>query len=118
MEEYLRAVHDYSVEENIEFPTIRESDFFPYQQELIKTSVPWPGFYSTNPFLKRKIKQLAEYERSYSQLAALMAFNLNSTQYAHLLNQTNQMKQTVSVLHHHDGITGTSPKKTASDYQI
>ena len=55
VDDYLKAVQDFSIENEIKFPIVTQPDFFPYIQAKVgveKSENVWSGFYSTNPFFK------------------------------------------------------------------
>lgn len=99
--EYFESV----LEEQKRF-SVFEGDFLPYISEhLRQRPIAWTGFYSSRPELKRQAYEVQSLSRSAEILSTLV------------LHEKLDTKQ-VSVLLHHDAITGTCHPKTSEDYQL
>lgn len=81
-----------------------EGDFLPYVSEHIRRRpISWTGFYASRPGLKKKVYEVQSLVRSAEILMGLVErkkFNAYE----------------VSVLLHHDAVTGTCQPDTANDY--
>ncbi|CAG2104129.1 unnamed protein product [Medioppia subpectinata] len=77
----------------------RERDYFPL----------WSGFFTSRPSLKRQ-------ERSTNNLLQISKQLDSMTRIPESEPFLNEAMNEVSVLTHHDAITGTSPQKTIDDY--
>lgn len=99
--EYFKAV----MEENKTYKVF-EGDFLPYVSEHIRRRpISWTGFYSSRPGLKKRLYEVQSLVRSAEILTGLIEnkdINFNE----------------VSVLLHHDAVTGTCQPDTAKDYFV
>ena len=91
---YLWAVH----QTNKTFP-IRERDYFPL----------WSGFFTSRPSLKRQERMTNNLLQISKQLDAMTRIPENEP-------FLSEGKNEISIMTHHDAITGTSPQNTISDY--
>ncbi|KAM9969201.1 hypothetical protein ACTFIR_001028 [Dictyostelium discoideum] len=84
-----------------------DSDFFPYADD---SNTYWTGYYTSRPLLKGYERHVSSKLRSAEILSALQ----NDEKYypGQLLNASKQ----VSILQHHDAISGTSKKHVVQDY--
>jgi hypothetical protein len=86
--------------------SVFEGDFLPYVSEhLRQRPIAWTGFYSSRPALKKE---------TFEAQALSRAAELASTLVLHRKLDTQQ----VSVMMHHDAITGTCAPKTSDDYLL
>ncbi|KAN0009894.1 hypothetical protein ACTFIU_007204 [Dictyostelium citrinum] len=86
-----------------------DGDFFPYADD---SNTYWTGYYTSRPLLKGYERHVSSKLRSAEILSALQY----DEQYypAPLLNASKQ----VSILQHHDAISGTSKKHVVQDYFV
>jgi len=84
-----------SLKKHKEWPVFRD-DLFPY---LTDQGEYWSGYYSTNVQFKMRVRQLATFVHSKA--------NLNALQSSQTDNLTTENLMNLSVLFHHDAITGT-----------
>jgi hypothetical protein len=84
--------------------SVFEGDFLPYVSEHIRRRpLSWTGFFSSRPALKKRVFEVENLVRTTEILAGLSSF------------QEFEARE-VSVLLHHDAITGTCQPDTAEDY--
>ena len=97
--EYFQAV----LQENHKY-SVFEGDLLPYVSEHIrKRPLSWTGFFSSRPALKKRVYEVQSLVRSTEILTGILDF------------QDFDARE-VSVLLHHDAITGTCQPNTAEDY--
>ncbi|XP_060071586.1 alpha-mannosidase 2x-like [Ylistrum balloti] len=107
------TITDYLTEVQKQFNTssspIYHGDFLPYSDNSIDY---WTGFYSSRPEQKRAIRELQETFQAASVWDSLSLFS-DSLQSRDL----DHVAQTLSLLQHHDAITGTSRSAVVGDYR-
>ena len=113
MSDYFKSVKSYAEANDIEWD-IYDSDLWEYNNES-KPNAFWTGYFSTYPDIKRNISTLSQYTESSLQLMALNSFK--EQQVDQLLENQTEMLETLSILQHHDAITGTHTRKVGLDYQ-
>ena len=97
--EYFKAV----LQENHKYKVF-EGDLLPYVSEHIRQRpLSWTGFFSSRPALKKRVYEVQSLVRTTEILAGM-------------LNLQDFEAREVSVLLHHDAITGTCQPDTAEDY--
>jgi len=101
-EDYVAAKHA----SNITWPTKRD-DFFPYAD---CDHCYWTGYFSSKAASKRYIRAATSYLQAARQLEAAVG------RAERLEDTTDSLEEAVSLLQHHDGITGTAKKHTVNDY--
>ncbi|KAL0223649.1 hypothetical protein P9112_003039 [Eukaryota sp. TZLM1-RC] len=103
---------DKVLEEKVEFP-VYNGDFFPYSDNA---DAYWTGYYSTSPVLKKKIRSSESILRVADVTAALAGSKKRSESVDDLITRLEEPRRTVSLVQHHDAITGTSRHQTLIDY--
>jgi hypothetical protein len=92
-----------SESEKITWPTYHH-DFFPMINEHN-----WIGFYTSRAFQKKQISYLEEYTYTSQQLYSLSFMRDDSSEMnIHYKNSSSSLIKTLSIMTHHDTITGTS----------
>ena len=114
MAEYLRYVQREAKENKIEWSR-KTGDFWEYNYESVKYAY-WTGFFTTHPDFKRTAAIFGDFTQSSQLINSLSAANLASGSEAKLEVQQNKLLETLSVMQHHDALTGTHPKATGDDY--
>jgi hypothetical protein len=101
--------------ENVRWPVIRDRDFFPYYE---KHTQYWSGFFSSRPGLKKQTKDYSSLFNSQNKLFASKVIDQSVTddEVSQILGQVSNTEDILSVLMHHDAITGTSVQYVANDY--
>ena len=74
-------------------------DFFPYADVM---NAYWTGYFTSRPALKLHIKHASNLLTAAKQLTILSKIDRKLA-----LNQLQPLKQAVSLMQHHDAITGT-----------
>ncbi|KAN0045322.1 hypothetical protein ACTA71_005699 [Dictyostelium dimigraforme] len=92
-------------------------DFFPYSTGNLEY---WTGYYTTRPLLKRLIRESSHLQKSSDILYTLaMAENSNNPTNIYNLNKLsndlNENRNTISLVQHHDIVTGTSRSFVLND---
>lgn len=81
-----------------------EGDFLPYVSEHIRRRpISWTGFYASRPGLKKELFEVQSLVRSAEILTGL-------------IEKKSFIAREVSVMLHHDAVTGTCQPDTANDY--
>ena len=75
----------------------------------------WTGFYTTDPTFKKDVADFSHFGHAVSQQLAFEAFKWGVSE--QLLDQQNSLEEWISVVQHHDGITGTHYKSVGKDYR-
>lgn len=109
---YYNAV---KAETNIEWP-VMDHDFFPYR---LMENQGWTGFYTSRPNTKKLVK---DYSNLYHAQASLFARKvidktLNNMEIQSVLDHMRQAEDWLSILQHHDGVTGTAAAYVDMDYK-
>ncbi|KAK5578373.1 hypothetical protein RB653_008043 [Dictyostelium firmibasis] len=86
-----------------------DGDFFPYADDF---NTYWTGYYTSRPLLKGYERHVSSKLRSAEILSALQSDEQHYPD--QLLNASKQ----VSILQHHDAISGTSKKHVVQDYLV
>ncbi|GAA50094.1 lysosomal alpha-mannosidase [Clonorchis sinensis] len=86
--------------------TRRFDDFFPYAD---RASNYWVGFYTSRPAFKAYVRQGSALLTAVEQLNVLLLGNAKST-------PIDYLRRELSILQHHDAITGTEKQYVANDY--
>lgn len=113
--EYVKAV-----KEEVELPT-RTGDFFPYSDDV---NLFWTGYFSSRPNLKRQVRETLSQAQASSEIFTFRNLEKVSdearpvqTQDRKLTQKSQKMlREEISILSHHDAITGTSKQLVANDY--
>ncbi len=90
-------------------------DFLPLEMQYMDSF--WSGYYTSRPAFKKAIRDFASLAYASSTLFALDS--ISGTDY-HMIKEENEKTieslQYLSLLMHHDAITGTSMNKVINDY--
>ncbi|KYQ91545.1 alpha-mannosidase [Tieghemostelium lacteum] len=86
-----------------------QGDFFPYAD---KPDEYWTGYYTSRPKLKGQIRDVSSKLRSAEIISSLLLPNV-SLDHVQLLKEASQ---NLSVLQHHDAVTGTAREHVVQDY--
>jgi len=105
-EDYVAAKHSYG----LEWPEKVEDDFFPYSD---CNHCYWTGYFTTKAASKRYIRSATSYLQVARQLEAAVG---RETADGEGSATTDGLEEAVSLLQHHDGITGTAKKHVVNDY--
>ncbi|KRX03867.1 Glycoside hydrolase/deacetylase, beta/alpha-barrel [Pseudocohnilembus persalinus] len=95
-------------------------DFFPYRDDY---NTYWTGFYSTNPNIKVFTNYIGRFLQKSRNLINIIQIFMKDTYFEiGKINQKdlekllNNMEQQVSILQHHDAVTGTCKKRVLTGY--
>lgn len=94
-------------------------DFYPLIDLYFNMNpVPWTGYFTTRPHLKRMMKKYGQIVRGASDLVAVFSLeNMISKDITIKFSQENEwMRWLVGVNTHHDAITGTCERHVCEDY--
>ena len=89
---------------------VETKDFFPYSDsytEAYKDRCHWTGYYSSRPILKTETRNKSAIAMACSQLELTGKTKLKSC---------DKLRKAVSLLQHHDAITGTEMPNVINDY--
>lgn len=100
--EYVRAKHAYSGER---WP-LKSDDFYPYADF---PHAYWTGYFTSRPASKGYIRAATSFLQAARQLEAFMGLPEGGP-------TTHALEEAVSLLQHHDAITGTEKQHVACDY--
>ena len=104
--EYLDAVH----KENLTFG-VRHEDGFPYSGNDRDY---WTGFYTSRPTFKKQIRDFSAFMNAEQRLMSMQAMKGKFSKSNAAAN--DKMMQTLSVMLHHDAISGTEAQYVVYDY--
>lgn len=110
---YVAALKD----ENITWPVIKNHDFMPYAKEHNNY---WSGFFTSRPGLKKQVKDYSSLFHSQQKLYARQMIDQKSTNelIKRVKDAAYNMEDILTVLTHHDAISGTSFQYVAQDYAL
>lgn len=91
---------------NISFP-VKTDDFFPYSDGW---HAYWTGYFTSRPSQKRYVYAMTSLLQSARQMQYFLGSSLKDS------DVLNRLEDAVSVLQHHDAITGTAKQAVADDY--
>eukprot|EP00743_Colponemidia_sp_Colp-15_P004427 GILK01004773.1.p1 GENE.GILK01004773.1~~GILK01004773.1.p1 ORF type:complete len:997 (+),score=226.35 GILK01004773.1:428-2992(+) len=107
---YIDKVHRDSA--NITWTT-KTDDFFPYADGPHSY---WTGYFTSRPALKKYVRDSSNLLTAVEQLAATVTqFSANMSRES-LMDSLSPAQQAISVLQHHDGVSGTEKQHVANDY--
>ena len=114
---YMHAVKNSKASSEVKTWTEYEDDFFPYCDGYFipyeETTNPsdfhgyWSGYYTSRVSLKKKTRVSSATSSACNQWAAAGFIHADNATY---------LRRTVSLLQHHDAVTGTEKKKVVDDY--
>uniref|UniRef100_A0A7S2SZB3 Alpha-mannosidase n=1 Tax=Chloropicon primus TaxID=1764295 RepID=A0A7S2SZB3_9CHLO len=90
----------------VEFPT-KSDDFFPYSDGW---NGYWTGYFTSRPSQKRYAFLMTSYLQSARQIQYFMGSSLRES------DVLDELENAVSIVLHHDAITGTAKQAVADDY--
>lgn len=101
--------------DNIRWPVMRNYNMFPYFRNHL---IYWSGFFSSRPALKKQVKDYSSLFHSQSRLFALKMLEQKATddEIKEALNQTYNSEDIMTIMTHHDAITGTASEYVVHDY--
>ena len=107
---YVDAIKSY----NATWP-VKYDDMFPY------SSAPdsyWTGYFTTRPNQKQYIRRASREYKASNQLYAMQVIDEKASdeKIANILNAKYSLVENLSVLQHHDAVTGTPKQFVADDY--
>lgn len=91
------------------FDTQFDIDFVPYS---CQGNTFWSGYYTSRPYLKGKIRSIANMYLVSSKLITELLIRSAKIE----RKEINQLLNVIGIVQHHDIITGTSPERVNSDY--
>lgn len=99
---YLEAVKTH---EEVIFPT-NYWDFFTYAES---ENSYWSGYFTSRPTVKGYVRDMSNLLRSASKSVAIFALKreADSNQVQSAIDELTPLRRAVSLLQHHDGVTGT-----------
>lgn len=71
----------------------------------------WSGFFTSDPYFKKKLNDFENYIYAYDQLRSLSKFEFNVSDFA------NHAHLTEALMQHHDAITGTHKEQVGKNYE-
>ncbi len=95
---------------------VKHGDFFPYIDFGYHT---WSGYFTSKAVFKRLVRATGEYFQAMKILAAkVIYFQLtNPESFGEISSKLNYLHQVLSILQHHDAITGTMKEFVKNDYE-
>jgi len=113
LSEYIQELtHDYLPNAKEELPS-KSGDFFPYIENEWTS---WVGYYTSKSMLKLKVREISRYYNAGKLLLA--KFLLTDSQSTKKVNEAlNELEDVLSILQHHDGVSGTMKERVKRDYE-
>ncbi|CAJ0597017.1 unnamed protein product [Cylicocyclus nassatus] len=99
--------------ENGKQPVTLSGDFFPYKCFLGDV---WTGYFTTRPFVKRQERSLHNIVRAADLISAQAWHSMDEQSRAEVISELQEARRILSLIQHHDAITGTSRKHVMQDY--
>ncbi|OQR99199.1 lysosomal alpha-mannosidase [Achlya hypogyna] len=103
----LGAYTDLKLQDKTQVWSVKTDDFFPYADN---ENAYWSGFFSSRPALKRFARV------ANSVLQSMRHLEVAHYKAAHGETALNPLTASVSVVQHHDALTGTEKQHVANDY--
>ena len=110
--EYTKAVFE-EVKNNRIHLAEKTDDFFPYRDE---PHAYWTGYFTSKPWLKGMIRQASRYLQTVKKLLSKLYFK-DKVSFSDLNEATLSLEKGISMLQHHDAITGTAKRAVDLDYE-
>ncbi|CAJ0609599.1 unnamed protein product [Cylicocyclus nassatus] len=101
--------------ENGKKPATLSGDFFPYKCALGDI---WSGYFTTRPFVKRQERALHNVVRAADLITAQAWHRMDELSRTEVTSKLQAARRILSLLQHHDAITGTSRKHVMQDYSL
>jgi len=92
---------------------LKEDDFFPYSD---CNDCFWTGYFTSRPNLKRFERVSSSFLQAARQLEAYYSMVQGSHVYVDSKSPLESLESAISVVQHHDGVSGTSKQHVAYDY--
>lgn len=94
-----------------------KGDLFPYEDKDQRYHF-WSGFYTSRPLFKKQVRDYSNVLHSFANFYARAALNQHTTPetLSGMLSHMNEMADQLSVVQHHDAITGTHAQFVDTDY--
>jgi hypothetical protein len=110
--EYVDAV----AKADIEWPT-KYDDMFPYSDNPDSY---WTGYFTSRPNDKEQIRRASSNYHASSQLLAQHVISQEATleESNSIIDNKNEMMDTIGIVQHHDAISGTAKQYVADDYAM
>jgi Glycosyl hydrolases family 38 C-terminal domain/Alpha mannosidase middle domain len=105
--------------ENPKITTLPIEDYFPLIDEHFNLNpIAWTGYFSTRPYLKRRMKRFGQLVRSTGDTlgSLILSQKLPATNLTGYISSMNWPKWLVGVNTHHDAITGTCEREVCEDF--
>ena len=110
IDEYLSGVYQDAEAHNVTFKK-EHGDFWEYNHDPYKEYAYWTGYFTTNSDFKANATDFGDFTHSAQQLTSLSSIFTKTD----LAQQASRL-ETVSIMQHHDAMTGTHPHLTGVDY--
>ncbi|EYC07583.1 hypothetical protein Y032_0069g299 [Ancylostoma ceylanicum] len=78
----------------------------------------WSGYFSTRPFIKRRERSVHNIIRAAGIVAAQARSEMSVEQENEVKDKLQRARRILSLIQHHDAITGTSRRHVMADYSI
>jgi len=110
-EEYFDALKH----ENLKYP-LKYDDAFPYSDNIDDF---WSGFYTSRPTEKKRVKDLSAVAHATNRLFSERVLNEDTTakEVDEMMKTRSQIEDILSIMLHHDAITGTESQHASDDYR-
>ena len=76
----------------------------------------WSGYFTTNSKFKKEVVTYSNLVHSYQLMTALSTDSETNARKVSKLKTEGKMLETLSIMQHHDAITGTHRRQTGRDY--
>uniref|UniRef100_A0A1Y1KZL6 Alpha-mannosidase n=1 Tax=Photinus pyralis TaxID=7054 RepID=A0A1Y1KZL6_PHOPY len=103
---YVKAVNEYAKQKGLKYK-VKTDDFIPYASD---SSSYWTGYYTSRPTQKRLERQGNNLLQVAKQLTSVGPDSKTQNE------RISELREAMSVMQHHDAITGTEKTKVAMDY--
>ena len=100
MENFFKSVKEDGL--GLEWPKMT-GDFWEYKNG--KVDAYWTGYFSTDPIFKREVVAYSDLVNTYQLLGNFLSFIGESNEFD--LDLQSSLMETLSIMQHHDAITGT-----------
>ena len=108
MGEYLDCVYEEAKQKQIVWPKAT-GDFWQYNYQSVPDAY-WTGYFTTHPDFKRLATSFCDFAHASLQLNSLGHSIDTDIQQLNLLNEQGLVFEVLSVMQHHDAMTGTHMK--------
>ncbi len=94
---------------------VKEDDFFPYSD---CDDCFWTGYFTSRPNLKRLERVASSFLHAARQVEAYGSITLSGEVNNRKESPLESLENAISILQHHDGVSGTSKQHVAYDYAL